>query len=48
MLLVLVMVLSTFAACGKKEEETNADTTKTVEENKETEKEEPTKAPKEE
>lgn len=48
MLLVLIMVLSAFAACGKKEEETNADTTKTVEDNKETEKEEPTEAPKEE
>jgi len=46
MLLVLVMVLSAFTACGKKAEETNTDSKGKVEENKETGKtEEPTKAP---
>lgn len=46
MLLVLVMVLSAFTACGKKAEETNTDSKGKVEENKETGKtEEPKKAP---
>ncbi len=44
-LLVLVMVLSSFAACDKKGKETNTDSAQKVEDNKETKKEEPTQAP---